>query len=249
MMSASLRAATIGTALALACATPAAAQWGNLRGKFVYDGDPPQPAALNIARRGVPANLVDESLLVDAKTGGVKNVVIFVRSKYVPVHPDLIEKAKADVVWNIRGSRLDPHVLPLVTSQTLVIQNNDPVACNVNVTPLGDVAFNPLIAAGNSFRWTFRRAQSIPQPVTDNIQPWIKGYVLPLGTPYVAISNDDGTFEIKNLPLGKLEFQVWHEKAGFVEVRDWAKGRFEREIKPGTHDMATIKLPPAIFNK
>ena len=49
---------------------------------------------------------------------------------------------------------------------------------------------------------------------------------------YFAISGDDGSFEIPNLPAGvPLEFRVWHESVTFldgVEVRSQKvkKGRF-----------------------
>ena len=34
--------------------------------------------------------------------------------------------------------------------------------------------------------------------------------------PYVAISNEDGTFEIKNMPEGEWKFQFWHETTGYM---------------------------------
>ena len=33
----------------------------------------------------------------------------------------------------------------------------------------------------------------------------------------MAVSGEDGTFEIKNIPAGKHEFQLWHEVPGYIE--------------------------------
>ena len=65
--------------LVLCAATTADAQWGNLKGKFVYDGKAPAPQKLNVAKEPMCTehNPVDESLLV-GPDGGLKNVVIFV---------------------------------------------------------------------------------------------------------------------------------------------------------------------------
>ena len=35
--------------------------------------------------------------------------------------------------------------------------------------------------------------------------------------PYFAVSDAKGNFEIKDLPAGELEFQVWHEHCGYVQ--------------------------------
>ena len=37
--------------------------------------------------------------------------------------------------------------------------------------------------------------------------------------PYFAITGPDGSFEIKNAPVGKCRMVVWHEKAGFLGGR------------------------------
>jgi len=123
------------------------------------------------------------------------------------------------------------------------------VGHNSNLQPLGDQAVNPLIPANGKIDYKFNRAQTIPVPITCNIHPWMKGYILPRDNPYTAISAEDGTFTLKNLPVGKLEFQVWHEKSGYVDTPQWKKGKFEMEIKPGANTLGDVKLPAKLFSK
>ena len=54
---------------------------------------------------------------------------------------------------------------------------------------------------------------------------------LPIDHPYAALSAENGTFEIKDLPVGKHEFKVWHEAGGLLE-----KSKII-EIKPGDNEV------------
>jgi hypothetical protein len=65
----------------------------------------------------------------------------------------------------------------------------------------------------------------------------------------VAISEKDGSFAIKNLPVGKWTFRLWHERArwlGQVMLDDrrqnLAKGNLELEIKPGQNNLGMIRI-------
>ena len=245
-------ALTLVVAGLMSASTAVAADWGTLTGKFVYDGAPPTPAKLSVTKDVEVCGqhpLVDESLLVDAD-GGIANVVIYVRDAKVDVHPDYDATANDEVLLDNKNCRFEPHVLPIRLTQTLVMANADPVGHNSNVQPLGDAGANPLIAAGGKATHKFNRKQSLPVPVTCNIHPWMKAYVLPRDNPYTAVSAEDGTFTIENLPAGKdIEFQVWHETAGYVDTPKWSKGRFKMKLKPGDNDLGTIKLDPKLFKK
>lgn len=235
--------------LVASVAATASAQWGNLKGKIVYDGKAPEAKKLDTSKEAmcVAHNLTDESLLV-GPDGGIKDVVIFVRTKGVKVNPSL-EKPADKVEIDNKDCRFEPHILPLLLSQTLVVKNSDPFSHNSNVTEVGGQGANPLIAPGKEATYKYARAQVIPQPVACNIHPWMKALVLPRDNPYFAVTKADGTFEIKDLPAGKLEFQVWQEKAGNVDTKAWPKGRFTMDIKAGDNDLGTVKLEPKLFNK
>lgn len=227
-----------------------AAEWGNLTGKFVYDGTPPVPAKLQINKDPACCKVMhnDESLLV-GPGGGIANVIIYVRTPKVPVNPDYNADANAQVKFDNKTCRFEPHVLPIRLSQTLLVGNSDDCGHNTNVTPLGDQAFNQLLAPKGDLKHQFKRQQNIPIKVVCNIHPWMVGYILPRDNPYTAISAADGTFTLKNLPAQELEFQVWQEKAGFVDTPKWPKGKFKMKIKAGENDLGTIKLPAKLFNK
>jgi hypothetical protein len=133
------------------------------------------------------------------------------------------------------------------TKQAFYTINSDPVAQNVAFEPLGDTPCNAIIPVGGKATYKFNRQQMIPVLIKCNYHPWESSYILPRENPYVDISARDGTFRIAKLPVGELEFQAWQERIGYLNLPSWPKGRFQMTIKPGTNDLGTIKLPPALF--
>ena len=50
--------------------------------------------------------------------------------------------------------------------------------------------------------------------------------------------------------VGELEFQVWHEKCGYLVVDGWVRGRFTVSINAGAaNKLGEVKVPPALFDK
>lgn len=243
-----------GTATEAAGETAAATadSWGNLTGKFVYDGPEPTPARLAVTKDEQVCghhDLHDESLEL-GPGNALKNVVVFLTNKKVAIHPDYEATAKDTVRFDNHHCRFEPHILAIRTSQTLDVHNSDPVSHNSNMSPLGDKSFNPLISQNSESPYNFSKQQNAPVPVTCSIHPWMKGYVFPRDNPYVAVTGEDGSFEIKNIPVGKHEFQVWQEAVnGLAAKPDWKKGKFKFEIKEGDNDLGTVQVSSTLFGK
>ena len=70
----------------------------------------------------------------------------------------------------------------------------------------------------------------------------------------MAVTDENGVFEIRNLPLGKWEFVFWHERATFLtevtvkgQRQEWRRGRAELTIPPGDLDLGVIKVAAEHF--
>lgn len=243
--------AAVALAVGLAT-TAAAAEWGNLKGQFIYDGKAPEPEKVDTSKEPLCSKhpVVDEQLIV-GEDGGIKDVVIYVSTKKVKVNPDFEKSAKDAVVMDNKHCRFEPHIAIVRLSQALELHNSDPFSHNSNMAPLGDVAVNPLIAEGGKFDHHFTRVQKLPVPVSCNIHGWMKGYVVVRDNPYAAVSDEHGKFELKNLPAEELEFTVWQEKSGYLPAgKGWSKkGVFMHKIKSGDNDLGVIKVSPSLFSK
>ena len=243
---------------ALASQAPAA-EWASLKGRFVFDGTPPVPVEIT-ADKDVEVcgkhKLVNEELVV-SDDKGIANVVLFVRSKGVTVHPDLEDGSKADpVVLDNKDCRFQPHVGFVQTGQTLTIKNSDTVGHNSNIATMKNSPSNSLVPSNGSSDVTFSRDEAIPASVTCNIHPWMKAYLVIRPNPYGGVSGADGSFEIENLPVGEeLEFQLWHEKGGYLDEftlggkKAFARrGRIDFTVEEGGTDLGDIVVDAKMFN-
>lgn len=232
-------------------ATPVLADdWGGLRGRFLFGGEPPAAKKIAVTKDAAHCGkhpLVDESLLV-GKDKAIANVIVYVRTPKVNVHPDLAEAVKPTVLLDNAGCRFEPHITTLwVDKQLLLIRNSDPVLHNVNLQPFGDRGINPIVAVNKTIEHRLTKSQTIPIQVVCNLHPWMKGYVLPRDNPYVAVTGKDGVFKLDKLPVGELEFQAWHEAVGYVRITGWKRGRFKLTIKDGVQDLGDITIPAELF--
>jgi len=79
---------------------------------------------------------------------------------------------------------------------------------------------NETIKAGESLPIDVK-VSSKPVAFQCNIHTWMNANGFVLNHPYVAVTDKDGKFEIKNLPAGKVKLYVFHEAAegkdGFVK--------------------------------
>ena len=225
-----------------------AADWGSLKGRFIYDGAPPPAKSIDTSKEPMCSKhkVVEETIAV-GKDGGLANVVVYVSSKNVKVNPEYESSAKDKVVLDNNGCRFQPHILPIRVTQTLEIKNSDPFSHNSNVAPIGDTPQNPLLSPDSVFEYQFHKQQKTPQPISCNIHPWMKAHVVVKDHPYVAVSDEDGAFEIKDLPAEELEFTVWHENQGYLTAKSgWKKGVFKMKIKKGDNDLGDIKVDPKL---
>jgi hypothetical protein len=248
---------TAACALAAGSFTPDVLQaeedrWGDLKGRFVYDGIAPERKKLTVEKDVEvygKLDIRDESFMV-AEDDGLANVYVYLRTAKVAIHPELEAAAEKQVLLDNRDGVFLPHCMTIWHArQELHIVNSDPVAQNVAFTPLGDAPANIVMAVKADATYKFARKQNAPVHIACNYHPWESGYILPRDNPYMAVSKKDGSFEIAKLPAGEWEFQVWHERTENLERPQWPKGRFKLSIKPGINDLGTIVLPPKMFEK
>lgn len=239
-------------------------EWGSLKGRFVYDGTAPAQSPVNMGdNKDAPYcgefNPLDESLVVNSANGGVRDVVIYLRDETDKVHTDYESTASDLVLLNNEHCRFVPHICLLRTSQTLGITNKDTVGHNTKIDPFDNPPFNKTVPAktvDDPEKVNFTKQETRPTNVSCSIHPWMNAVLVIRENPYFAVTDENGEFEIKNLPGGKWSMQVWHQKAGYVdEVKidgasvKWSKGRKDAIIDDGDDDWGEVKLPPALFEK
>ena len=236
--------------------------WATLRGRFVYDGTPPQMAPYAVTKEqaicspGGRAPL-EETLLVDSATGGVRNIAVFLRDA-TRVH-DSAQSSDGSVVFDQKDCVFTTHVLAVNVGQTVEIKNSDNTGHNTNVS--GKNKMNPTVPAHGAIPFVPQKEEALPAKVTCSIHPWMLAYLLPRENGYYAVTAEDGSFEIANLPAGEeLEIQVWHESATGpgnslivntpeAKALGWSsKGRFTVKLEADQVKEIEIKVPASAFS-
>jgi hypothetical protein len=242
--------------------------FGHLRGRFVYDGEPPAPKLLTItgAEREElePLKLVDESLVVDVKNRGLANVVVVL---YVPkdeapppMHPayriasDTPDDRRTRTM-SMLDTRYVPHVLLVRTDEIYLASSDTQRSYNPKLHLANNHDQCPTLAPGSSLTHEFRHRERRPALLSDSIYPWMRGWIVIQDHPYMAISGADGHFEIRHIPVGERTFRFWHERSGHVASVtidgarvEWEKGLARFGINAGeVVDLGDVKVPPSEF--
>ena len=149
------------------------------------------------------------------------------------------------LIFDQKNCMFKPHALTARVGQTIKVLNSDGVAHNTHTYGKKTVQFNSIVPPNDAVGATliYKQAEQEPISVGCDIHPWMKAYHLPIDHPFVALSGEDGTFEIKDLPAGKHEFKVWHEAGQLLEKSLMVT------IKPGDNDLLTIKVSPSQLGK
>jgi plastocyanin len=133
---------------------------------------------------------------------------------YVEAIPDKkFDAPKDHVVIDQRKMAFLPHVVAVQQGTTVEFLNSDPVGHNV---------YWPSISGNKKLSHnlgTWPKGEKKPFQFNDlgtasllcNVHPEMSGYVVVVPTPYFALTDKDGNFEIKNIPAGKYTLKTWSE--------------------------------------
>jgi plastocyanin len=232
------------------------AQWGDLKMRFVVDGAAPTLPSPKIekdvaictamGKRKIP----DEQFVV-GKNGGVRDCLVFLvqpKDKPVKVHESYKDTEKDTIKLDNKGCLFVPHVLTVRVGQTLLIGNSDPTGHNSQYNfPTNKLAANPLIPPKGEHKVEqFTKGETRAMPVSCAIHPWMQAYVLVQDHPYMGVSDEEGLVEIKNIPVGKHEFQLWQDNNAYLNPTGGkvktVKGKATIEIKEGVNDLGELKV-------
>lgn len=203
--------------------------WATIRGVFKLRGAAPARSTLDVNRdqevcAGGGHQILDERLVV-GPNGGIRDVLVFLTSP-IPddsaapqpkfVHPSYNlanNPQRQQVVFDQKQCVFLSHVFAAQVGQTILIKNSDPIGHNTNLSARTGKAFNQTIPAGGSESYVAEKAERDPFPVSCSIHPWMSAQIIIRDNPYFAVTNEEGEFEIANVPAGvPLEFRVWQER-------------------------------------
>lgn len=224
--------------------------WGTVTGKITWKGEKPKlpPPKVDKDQASCPATLPNEEFVINDKNQGVANVFVWLveasdpkKPKAPPIHPDLKEVPKKEVVIDQPACKFEPHALAFRQGQTLVIKNSANILHNSQWEGGEGEGANPSIPPGKEERINVKDASYTPFTVKCGVHPWMRAHFRVFDHPYFAVTNADGEFKIEKAPAGKYNIVIWHENKGWV---NGGKAGQPIEIKAdGSVDASTTMGP------
>jgi len=246
----------------LGCVTAAASaneKYVTIKGQVKWNGEKaPDVVLVNLAGHldraacCVKGPLASTVLEVDAKTLGVKNVAVWLRPNdaikantfpLASVKPELAKSKSVERIIDQPMCQFEPKVTMARAGDTLVVKNSSKIGHNVNYSSDIEIS-NKLVPAGGELKLAKPlEAQRLPITVACNIHMWMTAQVRVFDHPYYALTDKDGKFEIKDVPVGTWRIVYHHEKGNHqlkAEINDGYLG-YPTVIKG---EKATMELDP-----
>ena len=121
-----------------------------------------------------------------------------------------------------RGKMFVPHVLVVPVGTKVAFRNDDPIFHNIFSLSKPNGFDTGLYKQGASYTETFRHPGAVQ--LLCNIHASMFGFVFVVDTPYSAEAEASGAFNIKGVPPGEYDLQVWHEAAAKPTLQRLAVG-------------------------
>ena len=191
---------------------------GVISGKVHFTGKAPERVEIDMSQDpacGTGADNYSEQYV--EHDGGLANVFVYVKSG---LNGTRYAVPSAPVVLDQKGCQYVPHVVGVMAGQAVEFRNSDPTMHNVHtmdseVSGSGpnksiDISEGPM---GSPQTEVFRHPQLMME-VRCNNHPWMNAFINVVESPFYAVSDADGHFEIKGLPAGTYTISAVHEKLG-----------------------------------
>jgi plastocyanin len=197
---------------------------GTIKGRVVLTGTPPTMAPLFVAGadikdKEVCAELdVPDERLILGTDNGVANVFVYLKKK--PKGSPKLQPSEVAMVFDQKNCRFTPHCMIVPAGQTVKVLSDDGIAHNTHTNPAKNNGVSSLVSPNDregELQLVYSRAEA-PFSVTCDFHTWMKAYHMPLDHPYGAITDENGNFEIADIPAGDHVLVVWHESANRQKV-------------------------------
>jgi len=112
-----------------------------------------------------------------------------------------------------------PRVSGIVTRQVLQVRNQDGTRHNVNLYKSSkNRKFNNASSKGQVITKMFKKAEVGKKHLQYkcDVHGWMKAHMHVVEHPFFAVTQEDGTFELRGLKPGEYELSFWHEYSKYL---------------------------------
>jgi len=221
---------TIATtpAAELTAASPKTTGKASLIGIVSFTGTPPNesknPAAsFPECTKGEAGNRHKAYWVKDGKLG---NVFVYLKEGIAGNYPVPQEPAVLDQ----KLCAYLPRVFGIQVNQPLDILNSDPSLHNVHSLSKNSPQFNSAMPLQGMKITRKFSAPEVMATMKCDVHPWMRAYVGVLSHPFFSVTQENGSFQIQNVPPGDYVVEAWHEKLGTQTAKVTLSASEKKEI-------------------
>ncbi len=192
---------------------------GNVSGTVTFSGAPPKFPVIDTAMDpacslGKPTSTLPVEQISVAK-GKLANVFLFVKSG-PPAAMQAAPTTNQAVVLDQEGCRYVPHVIGVMAGGYVEFRNGDPTMHNIHTMPTdvgNETVDESMGPRGQAITKKFAKPE-LMIPVRCNNHPWMNAFINVSATPFFAVSDANGHFDLHGLPAGEYTLAAVQEKLG-----------------------------------
>ena len=224
----------------LVVAFPAAAQYtasdvkdgGTIKGRITYNGKAPAPKKITITKDPkICGTSRDDDTFIISGDGGVKNVVVYLAD----IKAGKKMEGEMKPVLDQKGCHYVPHVQAVPIHATLQVKSSDPILHNVHSFLNGSTVINFAMPPQPGLVLTKKLDKAGGEQLKCDVHNFMTGGIFVAQNPYYALTGDDGSYEIKEVPAGTYTIATWHQAAGplneSVTVQGGATATFNGKVR------------------
>jgi plastocyanin len=205
---------------------------GSIKGSVLLNGPVPAAKKLEVTiDQYVCGTEKDAGDLLVSPLKELRNAVVWLENP--PASAAAAEPAANKVEVDQNGCVFIPRVVVVPAGGTVDFLNSDRLLHNIHATPKLNVSFNRTQPKDRTIPVTFAKPEIVR--INCDLHSWMVGWVVVAAHRYYAITGADGQFSFDNLPPGKYELHVWHERLGTAQasatVSDQQPARVTVEMK------------------
>jgi len=200
-------------ALMLGLSAAGSAIGAGLSGTVVVSGRAPDPQKVPVTiDQYVCGTEKDSGDLLLSSRKELKNAVVWIENPPAGAAPAPAAKVEMDQ----NGCVFIPRVVVVPAGGTVDFLNSDRLLHNIHATPKLNVSFNRTQPKDRTIPVTFAKAEIVR--INCDLHSWMVGWVIVAAHRYYAITGADGQFSFDNLPPGRYDLHIWHERLGTVQA-------------------------------
>ena len=205
--------------IALGVFPSASSEGFSVSGVVIFEGKAPRPRVIDTRTDDdfCEAMYADTPLYADGASIGPKgefaDIFVWIDTPPAGNYPP----PESPVLLDQKGCRYTTYVFGMMVGQTLMVRNSDDTTHNVRGFARANRPFNFGQPPGLKPRTRVFKNPEFPLKIKCDVHAWMRSFCFVMEHPFFAVTGEDGSFEIKNVPAGTYILKAWHEKLGELD--------------------------------